>query len=58
MEDKKEIENKAAGLENILSRYKSELSQLEEELFDAISDYKKALEEEKLKELRQSLEKS
>lgn len=38
-----------------MSEYKHELGALEKELYRAISDYQKALEEEKLKEIRDSL---
>lgn len=53
--DKQEIRNKATELKNVLSKYKSELSQLEKQLFDTISEYQKAADEEKVKELRESL---
>lgn len=55
--DKKEIQNKATELQNILSKYKSELSQLEKQLFDTISEYQKMVDEERVKELRESLAK-
>lgn len=52
--DKKEIQNKITELNNILSTYRGELSGLEKELFQAISEYQKALEKEKIKEIKQS----
>ena len=52
--DKSEIKNKAAELKDILSKYKSELNQLEKQLFDTISEYQKAADKEKAKELRES----
>ena len=52
---KEEIQQKIKELELIMSQYKNELGSLEKELFQALSDYQKALEEEKLKEIRQSL---
>ena len=55
--DKKEIQNKATELKTILSKYKSELSQLEKQLFDTISEYQKKVDEERIKELRESLAK-
>ncbi len=53
--DGKEIQQKVAELQSIMSQYKHELGSLEKELYRAISDYQKALEEEKLKEIRQGL---
>ncbi len=55
--DKKEIQNKATELKTILSKYKSELSELEKQLFDTISEYQKKVDEERIKELRESLAK-
>ena len=55
--DKKEIQNKATELKTILSKYKSELSELEKQLFDTISEYQKKVDEERIKELRKSLAK-
>lgn len=54
--DKTEIQNKAEELKNILTKYKRELSQLETELFITISKYQKAVDEERIKELKESLE--
>ena len=56
--DKKEIQNKATELKNILSKYKSELNQLEKELFATISKYQKRVDEERIKELKESLKKT
>ena len=50
-----DIQQKVKDLNSILSEYKYELSGLEKELYRAISDYQKALEKVKLKEIRQSL---
>jgi hypothetical protein len=50
-----DIQQKVAELRSIMSQYKHELGGLEKELYRAISDYQKALEEEKLKEIRDSL---
>lgn len=50
-----EIQQKAKELQSIMTQYKHELGSLEKELFKAISDYQKALEEEKLKEIRDNL---
>ena len=53
--DRQEIQKKIRELRAIMSQYKQELGGLEKELFRAISDYQKALEEEKIKEIRASL---
>lgn len=53
--DKQEIQNKAVELKDILLKYKSELSQLDKQLFDTISEYTKALSEERVKEIMESL---
>ena len=50
------IQQKAKELQAVMSEYKHGLGILEKELYRAISDYQKALEEEKLKEIRASLE--
>jgi len=55
--DKTEIEKKALELKDILSKYQSELSLLEKELFNAIGEYQKMVDEERIKELRESLTK-
>lgn len=39
----------------VMAQYNHDLSVLEKELFKAVSQYQKALEEEKLKEVRNSL---
>ena len=51
-----EIQQKVAELQSIMAQYKHGLGSLEKELYRAISDYQKALEEEKLKEIRSSLQ--
>lgn len=53
--DKNEIQNKATELKNILSKYKSELTQLEKQLFVTISEYQKAMDKERIRELKESL---
>lgn len=53
--DNQEIQNKATKLKNILSEYKSGLRQLDKQLFDTISEYTKALSEERVKEIMESL---
>jgi sugar-specific transcriptional regulator TrmB len=55
--DKTEIQKKSLELKDVLSKYQSELSQLEKELFNAISEYQKMVDEERIKELRESLTK-
>ena len=50
-----DIQKKVEELKTIMVNYKLELGSLEKDLYQAISDYQKALEEEKLKELRDSL---
>jgi regulator of replication initiation timing len=50
-----EIQQKVVELKSIMTQYKQELGGLERELYRAISEYQKALEDEKLKEIRQSL---
>jgi len=54
--DQSEIPQKVAELQSIMFQYKHELSRLEKELYRAISDYQKTLEEEKLEEIRSSLQ--
>ncbi len=51
-----EIQQKIAELQSIMSQYKHRLGRLEKELYQAILDYQQALEEEKLKEIRSSLQ--
>lgn len=53
--DKQEIQNKATELKSILLKYKSDLHQLDKQLFDTISEYTKALSEERVKEIMESL---
>ena len=43
--DKTEIQKKALELQDILSKYQSELSLLEKELFNTIGEYQKMVEE-------------
>ena len=50
-----DIEEKITELKSIIDQYRHELGGLEKELYRAISDYQKALEEEKMKEIRQDL---
>lgn len=50
-----EIQQKVVELQSTMSLYKHEFSSLEKELYRAISDYQKALEDEKLKEIRNNL---
>ncbi len=51
----KEIQQKIKELESILFQYKNDLGIQEKELFQTISEYKNALREEKIKELKQNL---
>jgi hypothetical protein len=53
---KDEIQKKITELQSIMSQYKDELGTLETELFKVISDYEKALKEEKIKEIKQKLQ--
>lgn len=53
--NKQEIQKKVAELKTIMSQYKKEFDILEKELYYAISDYQKALEEEKIKEIKDKL---
>ncbi|MEK7125583.1 MAG: hypothetical protein AAB880_01580 [Patescibacteria group bacterium] len=48
-------EIKTTELKAILSKYKSELNQLEKQLFDTIREYQKTVDEERSKELSESL---
>lgn len=50
-----EIRQKIKELEIIMSQYKNDLGGLENELLQVISDYQKALKDEKIKEIKQSL---
>ena len=50
-----EIQQKIAELEAIMSKYRLTLSRFEKELSSAILDYHRALEEEKLKEIKARL---
>jgi len=53
--DKEEIQKKVLELQKVMLNFKKGMREQEKELFRAISDYQKALEEEKLKEIRESL---
>jgi len=53
--DKVEIGRKAAELNAILVKYKSDLGMLEKELLKAIDEYHTALKEERLRELKASI---
>ena len=48
-------EIKATELKAILSKYKSELNQLEKQLFDTVREYQKTVDEERSKKPRESL---
>ncbi len=50
-----EIKQKAAELNEIMKNYRGQLNELERQLFDAISEYQKALEQERIKEIRDKL---
>ncbi len=50
-----DIEIKAAELEEVLTKYKSDLGSLEKELLAVVAEYKKALEAEKIKKIKASL---
>ncbi len=50
-----EIKQKAAELNEIMKNYRGQLSELERQLFDAVSEYQKALEQERIKEIRDKL---
>jgi hypothetical protein len=52
---KEEIQQKVKELQLIMSQYKNNLGTLEKELFQAVSDYQKSLDQERIKEIRQSL---
>ena len=52
---KEEIQQKIKELELIMSQYKNDLGELDKELFKTISDYRKALDEERIKEIKKSL---
>ncbi|MDR3643401.1 MAG: hypothetical protein P4L74_07320 [Candidatus Doudnabacteria bacterium] len=53
--DAKNIEKKVKELQTVMAGYKHELSSLEKTLYRSISDYQKAIDEEKLKDIRSSL---
>ncbi len=49
-----EIQEKMREIEAIISQYKSDLSALEKELIQVMSDYQNALDQEKMKQIVQS----
>lgn len=53
--DREEIQKKVAELTKIMGQYTQDLGSLEKELYQAISDYQNALEEERLQELSQGI---
>jgi len=53
--DKAEIRSKTVELQKVLLKYREQLTQYEKELFEVISRYQKAVDDEKIKELRESL---
>lgn len=53
--DQHEIQKKVKELQAIMAEHKQGLGSLEKELYNAISDYQNALEEEKLREIRTNL---
>lgn len=50
-----DIVSKAAELEEVLTKYKGDLGALEKELLAVVAEYKKALEAEKIKQIKASL---
>ena len=54
-DSQEEIKQRIKELELIMSQHKSDLGILEKELFKSISEYKNALKEEKIKEIKISL---
>ncbi|KKT06837.1 MAG: hypothetical protein UV78_C0008G0008 [Parcubacteria group bacterium GW2011_GWA2_43_17] len=55
--DEAEIIKKVEELKSILSKHKNKLGSLEKKLYQAISDYQKTLDEERLKDIRKQLSK-
>jgi hypothetical protein len=55
MDPNEEIKQKVEELAAIMSSYHGQLGQFEHELSQALHDYQKALDEEKLKEVRDSI---
>jgi len=53
--DKRQIQEKIDELKSIMSQHKNELGKLEKEFFDVIGEYQKALEKEKIKEIKRNL---
>ncbi len=52
---KEDIRKKITELESIMAQHKNDLSAVEVEIFKVISEYQNALKEEKIKEIKQSL---
>lgn len=52
---REEIEERKKALDNIMAEYHQELAALEKELGQTIREYTEALTEEKLRELRSTL---
>jgi len=50
-----EIQKRVVELKNILSVYRNELNKLKKQLFDVIREYQKTANEERIKEIRESL---
>ena len=53
--DLTEIKRRVEELEAIMRRYRKEMGVLEKSLYDAVVDYKVALHEERLKEIKKEL---
>ena len=54
--DKDTVQKKAEELRVILSQYEKELGVLEENLYQAVSDYQGALSQEKIKEIKEGIQ--
>lgn len=55
--NKQDIQQKVKELHEIMKEYAVEMNGLEKELFQAVSDYQKALEEEKIKQIKTRINK-
>lgn len=55
MDTTEEIKQKVDELAAIMANYQGQLGQFEHELYQALHDYQKALDEEKLKEVRENI---
>jgi hypothetical protein len=53
--DKEKIQNAIEELNLLISKYKDQLHILEKELNEVISDYQRQLKEEKIKEIKKTL---